>query len=69
MQKYGISKAFWLLQRVYVWVSEGDAACLNRPMNPAGVKKSEKRMPWAVLESYKTPYWVTEVGQERVKVH
>lgn len=44
-----------------VSVREGDAACLNRPMNPAGVKrkkgeKSEKRKPRAVLKGYKSPY-------------
>lgn len=29
-------------------------------------EKFEKRKPWGVLKS---PYGVTEVGQERVKVH
>ena len=49
-----------------------DVVCLNRPMNPAGVKKkkkSKKKKPWGVLKGYKSPYWVTEVGQETVKVH
>lgn len=72
MQKYGISKVVWLLQWVCVWLREGDAACLNRPMNSAGVKRKkvwkEKALGY-FKKSLKSPYWVTEVGQESVKVH
>lgn len=43
IQKHGILKLLYLFlcffQWVSVWVKEGDAACLNCTMNPAGVKK------------------------------
>lgn len=73
IQKHGILKPRYLslFFSVSLCLGEGGRCSLFKSHHESCrcEKKSGKRKPWGVLKSYLSPYWVIEVGQEKVKVH